>query len=99
MLSGIWGNSTLPIACYAAGTVELKPDSAEVHSNLLLTLQYRFGVTLSELAAVHAEYNRLHAAPLRTAQDTSMRMIAILIVGFAWDSSRPISVGTRWGIF
>ena len=55
------------VACYQRA-LELKPDFAEVHSNLLLTLQYRFGVTLSELAVVHAEYNRLHAAPLRTAR-------------------------------
>ncbi len=52
------------VACYQRA-LELKPDFAAVHSNLLLTLQYRFGVTLPELAAVHAEYDRLHAAPLR----------------------------------
>ena len=28
-----------------------------------------------------------------------MRMIAILIVSFAWGSSHPILVGTRWDIF
>jgi len=55
------------VACYQRA-LQLKPDFAAVHSNLLLTLQYRFGVTLSELAAVHAEYDRLHAAPLRTAR-------------------------------
>jgi len=46
--------------------LQLKPDFAVAHSNLLVTIQYRVGVTLSELAAVHAEYDRLHAAPLRT---------------------------------
>ena len=45
--------------------LELKPDFATARSNLLFALQYRAGVTLSELAEAHAEYDRLHAAPLR----------------------------------
>ena len=44
--------------------VELKPDYAAAHSNLLYTLQYQAGACLSELAAAHAEYNRMHAEPL-----------------------------------
>jgi protein O-GlcNAc transferase len=47
--------------------VQLKPDLALAHSNFLYAIQNRPGVTLSELAAVHAEYDRQHAAPLRTA--------------------------------
>ena len=54
------------VACYQRA-LQLKPDYAAAHSNFLLSLQYRVGVTLSELAAVHAVYDRLHAAPLRTA--------------------------------
>ena len=47
--------------------LELNPNHAVAHGNLLLDLQYRDGMTLSELAAAHAEFNRLHAAPLRAA--------------------------------
>ena len=54
------------IACYRRA-LELQPHFADVHSNLLVTLQYQAGVTSSELAAAHAEYDRLHARPLRTA--------------------------------
>ena len=49
-------------------SLRLQPDFAAVHSNLLLTHQYRSGVTLAELANLHAEFDRLHAAPLRTAR-------------------------------
>jgi protein O-GlcNAc transferase len=45
--------------------LHLKPDYAEAHSSLLFALHYRPGVTLAELAAAHAEYERQHAAPLR----------------------------------
>ncbi len=61
------GKMDRAVACYQRA-LQLKPDFASVHSNLLLTHQYRFGLTLSELAAVHAEYDRLHAVPLRTAR-------------------------------
>ncbi len=54
------------LACYQRA-LHLKPDYAAAHSNLLFTMQYRAGVTLSELATIHAEYDRRHAAPLRTA--------------------------------
>jgi protein O-GlcNAc transferase len=43
-------------------------DCAAVHSNLLMTLQYHASATLSGLAAAHAEYERLHAGPLRSAR-------------------------------
>ena len=54
------------VACYQRA-LQVKPDFAEAHSNFLLVTQYRVGTTLSELAAVHAEYERLHATPLRNA--------------------------------
>jgi predicted O-linked N-acetylglucosamine transferase (SPINDLY family) len=44
--------------------LRLKPDYAEAHSNFLLTLHYRAGVTLQELARAHAEFDRRYAAPL-----------------------------------
>ena len=47
--------------------LQLNPDLVEAHSNLLMIHQYRAGATLSELAAAHAEYGRLHAEPLRTS--------------------------------
>jgi predicted O-linked N-acetylglucosamine transferase (SPINDLY family) len=53
--------------CYRSA-LERKPDFAEAHSSLLLTYQYGAAVTLSELAAAHAEYDRQHAEPLRTAR-------------------------------
>jgi predicted O-linked N-acetylglucosamine transferase (SPINDLY family) len=46
--------------------LRLKPDCAPAHSNLLDTLHYRAGVTLAELAQAHADFERRHAAPLRT---------------------------------
>jgi predicted O-linked N-acetylglucosamine transferase (SPINDLY family) len=55
------------MACYQRA-FQLKPDYAEARSNYLLANQYRSGVTLSELAVLHAEYHRVHAAPLRTAR-------------------------------
>ncbi len=55
------------VACYRRA-LQLKPDFAAAHSNFLLTSHYRDGVTLSELAVVHAEFDRLHAAPLRTSR-------------------------------
>jgi len=51
------------VACFRRA-LELKPDYTIAHSNLLLTLQYCDGVTLPELAAAHAEFERRHAAPL-----------------------------------
>ena len=54
------------VACYEQA-LQRKPGYTEAHSNFLLTIQYRAGITLSELAAVHGEYEQLHAAPLRRA--------------------------------
>ncbi|MGO9809862.1 MAG: tetratricopeptide repeat protein [Isosphaeraceae bacterium] len=54
------------VACYRRA-LELKQDSVIAHSNLLITLQYRTGVTLAALAEAHAEYDRQHAAPLLAA--------------------------------
>ncbi len=47
--------------------LRLKPGFVEAHSSLLFTLNYRPGVSLAELAAAHAGYERQHAAPLRAA--------------------------------
>jgi predicted O-linked N-acetylglucosamine transferase (SPINDLY family) len=44
--------------------LELKPDFAEVHSNLLLALHYGPDATPAALAEAHAQFDRLHAAPL-----------------------------------
>jgi protein O-GlcNAc transferase len=43
--------------------LELKPHP-QAHSNLLLTLQYCPGLNLSDIAAAHAKYQQVHAAPL-----------------------------------
>ncbi len=48
--------------------LELKPQYTEAHSNYLYTTHYRPGVTLSELAALHGEFDRQHAARLRLAR-------------------------------
>jgi predicted O-linked N-acetylglucosamine transferase (SPINDLY family) len=71
------------VACYHRA-LELRPDFAEARSNLLYTLQYRAGATLAGLAAAHAEYQRLHAAPLRIAwrQHENVR-----------DPDRPLRLG------
>ncbi len=45
--------------------VELKPDSALMHSNLLLCEQYRESVSPAGLAAEHAEWDRRFAAKLK----------------------------------
>ena len=58
------GKVTEGLACYERA-LRLKPDSAEAHGNRLLALQYRDGVTPSELAEAHAEFGRRLAAPLR----------------------------------
>jgi protein O-GlcNAc transferase len=46
--------------------LELRPDYSEAHSNLLMALQYHADVTPTELSLAHADYENLHAAPLRT---------------------------------
>ena len=45
--------------------LNLNPSFIGTHSNLLLTLQYREGITLSELATAHREFDQMHAEPLR----------------------------------
>jgi predicted O-linked N-acetylglucosamine transferase (SPINDLY family) len=60
------GNLDEAVACHRRA-LELKPDYAEAHSNLLFDLQYCPGVTPEALAAAHAEYDRRHAASLRGA--------------------------------
>ena len=60
------GDPEEAVACFRRA-LELKPDYAVAHSNLLFTLQYCTGVTPAALADAHAEYDRLHAAPLSGA--------------------------------
>jgi predicted O-linked N-acetylglucosamine transferase (SPINDLY family) len=45
--------------------LQFKPDFAEAHSNLLLTLQYQADTSLSQLATAHAEFEQHHALQLR----------------------------------
>ena len=54
------------VACFQRA-LELKPDYAAAYHNQLTTLNYRTGVQLNELAEAHAEFDRRHAAPLRTS--------------------------------
>jgi Flp pilus assembly protein TadD len=46
--------------------LQLAPRSNLAHSNLLCSLHYRDGVSLSELAEAHAAFDRSFGAPLRT---------------------------------
>jgi protein O-GlcNAc transferase len=54
------------LTCYRRA-LQLKPDFAKAHSNVLMMHQYRARMTLSELAAEHAEYGRLRAEPFRAS--------------------------------
>jgi predicted O-linked N-acetylglucosamine transferase (SPINDLY family) len=54
------------LASYRQAT-RLRPNSAIAHDNLLYAMQYCPGMTLADLAEAHAEYQRQHAAPLRSA--------------------------------
>jgi protein O-GlcNAc transferase len=58
------GKVTEGLACYQKA-LRLQPGNAQAHGNRLLALQYRDGVTLSELAEAHIEFGRRLAAPLR----------------------------------
>jgi len=51
------------IACYRRA-LELKPDSAEVHSNLVYTQIFCPGYDAQTLYEEHCRWNELHAAPL-----------------------------------
>jgi predicted O-linked N-acetylglucosamine transferase (SPINDLY family) len=59
------GKVTEALACYEKA-LRLKPGNAEALGNRLLALQYHDGVTPSELAEAHADFERRLAAPLRT---------------------------------
>jgi predicted O-linked N-acetylglucosamine transferase (SPINDLY family) len=53
------------IACHERA-LQLVPDFSTFHDNLLLLLHYREGITLRELAAAHADFERKFGAPLRS---------------------------------
>jgi len=71
------------VACYRQA-LQLSPNYIEAHQNLLLTLQYRPGVTLAELAEEHAEFERRHTAPLQSRWP---------VFTIDSDVERPIRVG------
>ena len=50
------------IACYQRA-IDLKPGNTMAHSNLLMTLQYRTGVTLAGLAEAHREFDLRYVVP------------------------------------
>jgi predicted O-linked N-acetylglucosamine transferase (SPINDLY family) len=50
---------------YFRRSLKLKPDNVQCCNNLLLALQYCDGSTLSDLAAAHADFERVQASPLR----------------------------------
>ena len=83
-------------AAHYRRAVELKPDSAMMHGNLVLCEQYRAGVSPAGLAAAHAEWDRRHAAPLRAAwrpfENDRTRLGPC-----GWGSSRATSGNIRWG--
>ena len=58
------------IACFRRA-LELRPDYTEAHSSLLCALQCCPDVTLAALAEAHAEYDRRHAAPLKSGEPGS----------------------------
>lgn len=60
------GDTAAVLDCYRRA-MSIEPGDAEVHSNFLLTLQHRSGITPEALSTAHAEYQRRHAAPLRAA--------------------------------
>jgi predicted O-linked N-acetylglucosamine transferase (SPINDLY family) len=85
-LGGAWqnvGRLDKTVACLQTA-LELKPNDAKARSNLLHTIQYRTGVTLAELATAHAEFERLHAEPLRAEWRPHL---------LDRDPERPLSVG------
>ena len=87
------GKLSEALTCYRRA-LELKPGFARAHSDLLLTLQYCPGVSLAQLAAAHAEYERLYAAPLRNTWRPHEN-VRDPHAGCGWGSCRPISTITR----
>jgi predicted O-linked N-acetylglucosamine transferase (SPINDLY family) len=67
-LSNVWkgqGKLEEALAGYRRA-LELAPDAPGPLSNILLCTQYQAGVTPARLAELHAEWDRRHAAPLRS---------------------------------
>jgi protein O-GlcNAc transferase len=59
------GKQQEAMACYGR-VLELQPESSTLHSNYLFSHQHRLAVTPAELASLHAEWDRRHAAPLQS---------------------------------
>ncbi|MCS6851582.1 MAG: tetratricopeptide repeat protein [Gemmataceae bacterium] len=70
--------------------VVCQPALVPAHSNLLLCDQYRPGVSPADLARVHAEWNTVHAEPLRARWRVHDRPP---------DPERPLNVGFLSGDF
>jgi protein O-GlcNAc transferase len=64
--------------------LELKPEDANVRSNMLIAIQYRANISLAELAAEHAEFERQHAAIMLSRR---------LPLPFDRDTERPLTLG------
>jgi predicted O-linked N-acetylglucosamine transferase (SPINDLY family) len=67
LLGNAWkaqGEIDAAIVCYRRAA-ELDPAFVNAASNLLLVSHYRPGVTLAELATLHAHWDQQYAAPLR----------------------------------
>jgi predicted O-linked N-acetylglucosamine transferase (SPINDLY family) len=85
-LGSVWkdrGQIEEALACYRRA-VQLQPGLVKAHSNLLFSLHFRPGVTPAELAESHADYDRRHAAPLRSAWKPHDR---------GGDTDRPLRLG------
>ena len=77
--------------------LQLVPSFNRAHSNLLCALHYRAGVTLSELAAAHADFDR-KSAPRSNRPGSRLGTTPILNAGCGSASCRRICIATRWGI-
>ena len=68
--------------------VELRPDSAVMHSNWVYCQQYRETVTPESLSAAHAEWDERHGAPLKSKWKPALAADAALT-----SSTRPLRLG------
>ncbi len=71
------------MCCYRRA-LAVEPEITGAHSNLLQSLHYLPAITLSELASEHAEFQKVHAAPLRAEWRPHENFV---------DPNRPLRVG------